>query len=161
MFYFCLRQRQEHLPTRPTPADFAYDPSMSLQQQTNLLPELWDLILQYVLTDTGMYLPLVRVCKLFKSLIAPHAPQIYIDVNIYPTVVPDNGVVSMKKLKKFFGNWSGLAIAVRKLFTIVGSHNSHNAWLRLKPENHGWFAVQDAFWNTSNGRGREERGSRA
>ncbi len=114
----------------------------------NLPVELWDKILQFVISDSGMYLPLVRVCKMFKALVVPYAPRLYVNEVLYPTFVPGSGKVSMRRVKKYFGNWSALAISVRNLFTVIGRNSSHNAWLLLKPKHNGWFQVEDAFWRS-------------
>jgi hypothetical protein len=114
----------------------------------NLPAELWDKILQYVLEDSGMYLPVIRVCQMFKALAVPYAPRLYVNEVLYASFVPDGGIVSVRRVKKFFGNWSGLACSVRNLFTVIGRNRSHNAWLQLKPQLHGWFEVEDVFWRS-------------
>jgi len=121
---------------------------MSFQSEINLPPEVWEVIWQYFVTDTGMYLPLLRVCKLFKLLLARHAPKFYINPVLYSAFVPDNGIISVRKLRKPFGYNGGLATTINSLFAVIGRNKSFNAWLKLKPQPNGWYCVEDAYWRS-------------
>ena len=65
-------------------------------------------------------------------------PIIYI-----PELPAEPTTVSVRSIIKLKGKCSG---AVMRLKEIINSPKCHVAWLKLRPQSYGWFAITDIHW---------------
>ena len=92
-----------------------------------------------------------RNCKRFQSVIEGKKDEILPMVLInFPENVFQNLPrqankikVSVKKLSKFFGSWSGVIECVSKA---IGKNLWRSAWLLIAKQKQNWFVVERAFW---------------
>ena len=51
-------------------------------------------------------------------------------------------MITVKEIKDFFGNNSGIVISLRLVLQKVWS----SATLKLHPKKHGWYKIDKVFW---------------
>ena len=145
------------------PVDEKIDSSAPIDQK---LPNLWtklpNEIFEMILIDAvkssknvaETYLSVSRTCSRFNEIVQRKKesllPRIYIN---FPDVVleslprwNDMTKVSVRKILKMFGPFSGVAMS---LASIVNDKKWKSAWLIIRPEKHSSFTVERSYWKSS------------
>ena len=77
------------------------------------------------------------------------------ETNIYlgegAKIIPSNGSITVKKIREFYGNNSGVVLSLEPIpksmdRPLSGKGRRISATIRLSPKSLGWYKIDHVFW---------------